>query len=183
MNEDPKMLSEEFRAFMDAGEVSPPAGIKAQIFDHVARDLNPSFWNVLVRVLGIHAVLSVVTLSICSQFGVQLFPLLDLMNTFMFYAGHTYCMAFCGALYIGSSALSLSLVLTPEQVRVVRKNSLLQLLILSFLSLAILLFFGAEILLFPALLWLSGALIAGVLSLELGWSLRAQFRKRVVFGI
>jgi hypothetical protein len=183
MNQDPKKLSEEFREFMDGAEVDPPLRVKLNIFKHVNRDLNPSFVNVFMRVLGIHAALSIVTLSICSQFGLQLFPLFDLMSTFMSYVGHTYCMTFCGALYIGSSALSLSLVLTPEQVRVVRKSSFLQFLILSFISLAIFLFFGAEILIFPALLWITGALIAGVLSVELGWLLRAQFRKRVVFGI
>ncbi len=183
MNQDPKLLSEEFKTFMEAGEVAPPQSVNSKILAQVSQDLNPSFMNVFLRVLSIHAVLSIVTLSICSQFGVQLFPLLDLMNTFMSYVGHTYCMTFCGALYLGSSALSLSLVLTPEQVRVVRRNSPLQFLILSFVSLAVFLFFGAKILLFPALLWLTGAMVAGIFSLEIGWILRSQFRKRVVFGI
>jgi len=176
-------LPEEFRSFLEAEEIHPPMAVQEAVLARVKLDLNPSFANVFLRVLAIHGVLSLVTLSICSQFGLQLFPLLDLMNTFMAFAGHTYCMAFCGALFVGASALSLSFVLTPEQVKALRKNSLLQFSILSFLSLGVFLFFGAEILLIPASLWLVGALTAGVLSVEIGWNVRARFRKRVVYGV
>lgn len=176
-------LQEEFRNFLEAEEMHPPKELRETLLSRIQRDLNPSFANVFLRVLALHGVLSLVTLSICSQFGLQFFPLLDLMNSFMAVAGHTYCMAFCGALFVGASSLSLSFVLTPEQVKVLRKNSLLQFSILSFLSLGVFLFFGAEILLIPASLWLVGALTAGILSVEIGWNVRAWFRKRVVYGV
>ncbi len=163
-----------FQEYLAADEITPPQLIRETVLSRIQRELNPSFMNVLLRVLVIHLALSLVTLSICSQFGLHLFPLFDLMNSFMAVAGHTFCMVFCGALFVGVSALALPLALTIEQFRVVRNNSLLQFLILSLLSLGVFVFVGAEILLIPALLWLMGALGAGIASVEIGWRVRTQ---------
>lgn len=162
----------EYNEFLESKEVSPPGVVSERVLSEVHRGLNPTIPSVAAKVLGIHAVLSVVTLSICSQFGIQVFPVMDLMDSFMLVAGHSYCMVFCGALYVGASAFAMSFLLTPEEVLAIRRNRLLQFLILSSVSLAAFVFFGAEILLIPALMWLAGALLAWVTSVELGWSIR-----------
>lgn len=168
----------DFNDFLNAPEISPPTSVTSNVTSKVHRDLNPSNFRVGAKILGIHAGLSLVTLSICSQFGLQLFSVMDLMQSFMRIAGHTYCMAFCGALYIGSSAFALSLLLSPEEVLTVRRNRILQFLILSGVSLAAFIFFGAEVLLVPALLWIGGAFLAWVASVEVGWSIRTIALRR-----
>ena len=97
--------------------------------------------------------------------------------------GHTYCMAFCGLLYLGISALSLSLLLKPEEIKVIRRHKILQLTLLSGVSLGVFLCLGAEVLLIPGTLWVAGSLIGGISTLELGWLLRSKFRRQLVFGI
>lgn len=168
----------DFNEFLDAAEVSPPSDVTENVTSNVHRDLNPSNFRVGGKVLLIHAVLSLVTLSICSQFGLRIFSVMDLMESFMRIAGHTYCMAFCGALYVGSTAFALSLLLSPEEVLAVRRNRVLQFLMLSGVSLAAFIFFGAEVLLVPALLWIGGAFFAWMASVEVGWSIRTIALRR-----
>ncbi|MBY0385900.1 hypothetical protein K2X05_12145, partial [bacterium] len=69
-----------------------------------------------------------------------------------------------------------SFYLKPEEIKVLKKYEFLQLLVLSSLSLGFFVALGAEIVLSLALIWLAGATIGGVLSLDLGWTLRRRFQ-------
>lgn len=133
--------------------------------------------------LGIHTVVSLFSLSICSQFGIQSLKIYDAMDSMMSVVGHTYCMAFCGLLYLSISALMLSFLLKPEEIKVIRRHKVLQLTLLAGVSLGVFLCLGAEILIIPGILWVVGSLVGGITSLELGWMLRAKFRKQLIFGI
>ena len=168
-------MNKEFQQFINQNAEAVPSHLSDIIFKEVHADLDPSWSQIFGKVVLIHTVLGFVTLSICSQFGLQTFPVLDLMYAFMSVVGPKYCMAFCGAIFLGGSAFSFAMLLTRPELLKVRKNGVLQILILSILSLAILAFFGAEVLLIPALLWLTGATVAGVLSLELGVRVRNHF--------
>ena len=177
-----KKLSEEFAEFLSASELPAPLVLREAVLSEVHRDLNPSHKTVFLKMLGIHSAVSLLSLSICSQFGIKVLPLYDAMDAMMSVVGHTYCMAFCGLLYLGISALAFSLVLRPEEVKVIRRHKVLQLTLLSGLSLGVFLCLGAEVLLIPGILWLIGSLIGGIATLEVGWLLRAKLRRQLVFG-
>lgn len=162
----------EFMEFMNSREVDPPQTLTESTLKVIHQKLNPSIPSVAAKILGLHAILSIVTLSLCSQFGVRLFSFMDLMDSFMSVVGHQYCMALCGAFYIGASALALTFLLSPEEVLAVRRNRVLQFLIVAGVSLAAFIFFGGEILLVPALIWLIGAFSAWIATVELGWGIR-----------
>ncbi len=176
-------LSEEFKLFMLAGQVAQPKHLSFLIQEEVRRDLNPGISSVLMKVLTIHALVSLISLSLCSQFGFQVFPLFDLMNLFMKFAGSTSCMLFCGAIYLGLSSLALGLFLRPQDVEMIRRHRFLQLTFLSGVSLGIFLCLGTSVLFIPAVVWLAGAVIGGVTTLELGWFVRSQYRKQVTYGV
>ncbi len=178
-----KNLTEEFNEFLSAPEVKPPSDISESILLRVHQELNPPQEKVFLKMLGIHAVVSVFSLSLCSQFGFQIFQIFDAMSTFMSVVGHTYCMVLCGALYIGLSALIFSFVMTPEEIKIIRQHKLLQLTLLSGLSLGFFLCTGAEVLLLPSVLWITGSLLGGIFSLELGWFLRSKIRQKLIFGL
>lgn len=175
-------LKDEFQLFLSADEAQPPQNISLKIQNDILTDLNPSFSSVFLKVLGVHAVVSLLSLSLCSQFGFRTLPLLDLMNHFMDIVGPTYCMAFCGAIYLGLSALALSLLLRPQDVRVIRKNMLLQMTLLTGASLGVFLCLGASVLFVPIALWIAGALVGGIATFETGWFIRSQFRKKLIYG-
>lgn len=178
-----KKITEEFNEFLSAPEVAPPTSTSDAILSHVNHELNPSNQNVFLKMLGIHTVVSLFSLSICSQFGIQSLKIYDAMDSMMSVVGHTYCMAFCGLLYLSISALMLSFLLKPEEIKVIRRHKVLQLTLLAGVSLGVFLCLGAEILIIPGILWVVGSLVGGITSLELGWMLRAKFRKQLIFGI
>jgi|SRR6185312_54273 len=177
-----KKLGAEFNEFLSAPEINPPTKLNHAILSHVHQELNPTAHRVFIKVLGIHTVVSLFSLSICSQFGIRVLPLYDAMESMMSLVGKTYCMALCGLLYLGFSALALSFLLKPEEVKVIRRHKILQLTLLTGLSLGVFLCLGAEVLFIPAALWMAGSLIGGIVTLELGWMLRSRFRKQLVFG-
>lgn len=158
--------------FLNSQELTPPKNLSDVIVSKVHRDLNPSAQRVFGKILIIHLIASAVTLSICSQFGIQIFHAFDLMHVFMSVAGSAYCMSFCGALFLGISAFSIAFFLRIEELRKVSNNAFLQIALLTIISLAALFFLGAEILLIPALLWLAGAVGVGTLSLKVGLRVR-----------
>lgn len=182
MTPNERNLNQEFQDFLSAAETAPPALASKDILSRINGDLNPSFQKVFMKVLGIHSVTSLLSLSLCSQFGIRAFSFFDLMHTFMKMTGPTICLALCGALYLGLSSLMISLFLSPEEVRKLRLQKGLQIAILSGASLGVFLCFDAEMLFLPMILWFMGSLIGGVATLELGWLLRSQFRKRLIFG-
>jgi hypothetical protein len=177
-----QQLKDDFQYFLSADEVCPPKGVAHKILQHVSKDLNPSFQQVWLKILGVHAIVSLVSLSLCSQFGFRTLPFLDLMNQFMDAVGSTYCMAFCGAIYLGLSALALSFLLKSGEIRFIRRNIILQMTLLAGVSLGVFLCFGANLLLVPTLLWISGSLVGGAATFETGWLVRSQFRKKLIYG-
>lgn len=183
MTSEDEKLNRDFADFLSAPEAHPPSHLSEKILARVRRDLNPPRPQVFLKVLGIHSVVSLFSLSICSQFGIQSFALYDAMNVFMKFMGHTYCMALCGFLYLALSALALSFFLTPEEIRSIRKDFYVQLLVLAGVSLGIFVCLGAEILVFPTLLWIAGSLVGGFGALELGWRVRSKFRQGLIYGI
>ena len=66
-----RKISEEFVEFVSASEMAPPAKIKDAVLARIHRDLNPTNQGVFLKMLGIHAVVSLFSLSICSQFGIR----------------------------------------------------------------------------------------------------------------
>lgn len=178
-----KQITEEFDEFMSASGMTPPLAVREAVLTHVHEELNPSNQSVFLKMLGVHTVVSLFSLSICSQFGIQSLRIYDAMESMMSVVGHTYCMAFCGLLYLGISALALSLLLKPEEIKVIRRHKLLQLTVLTCVSLGVFLCLGAKVLLLPGTLWIAGSLTGGIASLEFGWLLRSKFRQKLVFGI
>lgn len=183
MTKEDKKLNSDFADFLSVSEIQPPSHLSEKIISHVHRELNPPRTQVFLKVLGIHSVVSLFSLSICSQFGIQTLALFDVMNVFMEIMGHAYCMVLCGFLYLSVSALAFSFLLKPEEIRSIRKDFYAQLIILAGLSLGVFVCLGAEVLIFPTLLWTVGSLVGGFGALELGWRVRSKFRQRLIYGI
>ncbi len=180
MTMEDKKLSEEFNEFLLSPEVDPPRLAREAVLSHIHHQLNPPGERVFLKMLGIHTVVSLFSLSICSQFGVQSLRLYDAMGSMMDIVGSTYCMAFCGVLYLGISAIAFSFFLKPEEIKVIRRYKFLQLALLSGVSLGVFLCLGATVLFIPGALWIVGSFVGGATGLELGWLIRAHFRKQLL---
>lgn len=169
-----KDIPEDFNSFLSAEEVAPPRGLSDAIFSKVSADLNPSAWKVFARVAGIHAIVGALSLIfVCPQFGVSPLGHTAVMEWFMQF-GHEVCMLGCGAVFLSGSSLAMSLVLRPEELRVIRRTKVVQLGVLALLSIGAFLCLGAGIVASLASFWVFGSLAGGIVSLELGSAVRSR---------
>lgn len=165
----PKEWAEDFQLFMESSEASPPRHIRDAIFQAVKQDLNPSLPCILTKLGGIHVFAGTVSLFLCSQFGFG--EGYNITHIFMNY-GMLVCMAFCGALFLSLTFFIAGFILSPEELRKIRKTCYAPIFLLSFSSLVIFFIFGAEVALDLALFWFLGASISGALFVEISLGVR-----------
>jgi len=140
----------------------PPA-----LMDCVRRDLQPSALRIGLRLGAVHAVAGALTLAICPQFGIG--PIgggHGLMGVFMQF-GEFACAAGCGSFFMGASVLTSLMILTPDELRVIRQQGagLGYWLALAGLSMGLFMVFGnamAESVSYLSV-WLGSGILAAVL--------------------
>jgi hypothetical protein len=170
---DPREWAEDFKTFLSAPEVRPPAHVQDQIFQAVHRDLNPGLPLVSAKLAGLHVIGGSLSLGLCSQFGFG--RGYNLMHVFANY-GELTCMALCGAIFLGLTVLMAGFFLSRQELMKIRKTGYTPILLLGIASVVVFLSFGAEIALSLAIFWLIGAILVGAAITE--FSLAA--RKRTV---
>jgi hypothetical protein len=156
-----KKFEDEFDDFVGDKTAGPAHLARAQFLDRVHNDLNPTMVNVLKKLILIQLGSGLLTLLFCPQLGVGFTSNMGLMSILMSY-GETYCMAGCGALFLGIGSLIAALLLRPEEVRVLRQTQLMQFPILSFLALSVFICFGAPVITVLGLAWLAGSVIGAI---------------------
>lgn len=164
----------EFSEFLMTEPVKVPDGISERILNKIHAELNPSAWKVFSKVSLIHFAVGFVTLLFCPQFGISITSQLGVMPYLMQF-GHEVCMLGCGAIFVGFSLFAASLSLKPEEIKVLKMNNFLQMLSLTTLSIGFFIAMGGEIVLTLGLIWMAGAILGGLVSLDIGWALRRQF--------
>ncbi|HLB58639.1 MAG TPA: hypothetical protein VJL87_00955 [Bdellovibrionota bacterium] len=164
----------EFVEFVSTPSIEPPTRISEDVFTHVKQALNPSPFKVFIKISLIHLIMGTLTLLFCPQFGVSPFKGIGLMAIFM-HLGPIGCMISCGALFLGTSMLTASLILRPEEIKILRKGTIFHLLVLSLFSMAILICARAEIALGLGTAWLLGSTLGGTSTFEIGWMIRRSF--------
>lgn len=173
----PQEWIEEFQEFMGADQAQVPRAVSESILARVHKDLNPSSWLVFAKISAIHAIMGFVTLLFCPQFGLGFTDGMGLMAFFMRF-GDQVCMLGCGAVFMGGSALTASLVLRNEEIRVIRKNELLQISTLALLSMGVFICAGVGVVASLASFWVLGSIIGGLGTFELGWAMRRRLQTR-----
>lgn len=173
----PKEWVKEFQSFLLASPIEPPKNLSSTILNKVNKDLNPSAWLMFTKLAGIQLITGIITLLFCPQFGLSFSQGPGLMSLLMSF-GETVCMAGCGAVFLVESTLAATLFLRPEEIKVMRKTKYLQVPILAMFSLGTLICFGANVIATLGLAWLTGGVLAGLASLELGWVVRSYVLKR-----
>lgn len=152
---------EDFQEFVRNEGALVPDEISQTVLDRVRHELNPSPWLVFSKFLGTHAVVGTLSLALCDQFGISPFQTGFSLSDYFMEFGHSTCMVLCGVLFVGLSVLLCRAWVSPEDLRVLKKNAWLQVSGISMLSLGIFAAFGAEITFAIGVLWLIGAMAGG----------------------
>lgn len=156
---------EEFSAFVDAEEMSPPRQVDARVLDQVRADLKPPRWLVYGKITAIETGAGIATLFFCPQFGLgfgghsEFFHSLhQLVDTFLFFV-------ICGLIFIVLGGVLSGLLLTYNEMQAIRKSKYVYYLTFALLACLGFYLFGAEIALINAFAWVSGAVLGNWLGL------------------
>lgn len=168
-----KNMKNEFAEFLQAE--SDSVQVPRSAFGKIHSRLFPNAWNVAGKIAVTQAFVGFLSLAICTQFGLNPFNTeFSLAHLFMKFAGHNFCMLLCGVVFVATPYLFSNVLLSLEEIEVVKKYKWLQVGVLSLTSLGAIHFFGGEVVLIFGLLWLIGAFLGGVLSIEGSYYLRRQ---------
>lgn len=147
--------------------------VPSSVFVKIKNRLFPNPWIVFGKVAALHAVVGFFSLAVCNQFGLNPFQTSQsLTAVFMKVAGHNLCMILCGIFFMATTYLLANLFLNLEELEVIKRFEWLQTGITGLVSLAAFYFFGADIVGTFAVLWIFGALIGGLISIEGSFRLR-----------
>ena len=169
--QDKKIWQKEFIEFMkvDTNQAFLPDGF----FTKLKKRLFPNAWIVFSKVALIHLIFGFLSLGVCNQFGLNPFQTnFSLSDWFMKIGGHGFCMGLCGVLFMASTYIFSNLFLALEELESVKRHKWLQTGIFSLTSLAAFYFFGAQLALTITILWLLGAFLGGVISVEASYYFR-----------
>lgn len=165
----------DYQSFLEADDITPPRELSERIFKMVHNEPSVNGWHILSKLALFQAVLGSFSLLACSQFGIGSGPLSE---TFMRF-GHNFCMALCGALFLGLGTLVAGYFLKSAEVKFIRQMGYLPILAMGLLSLGILFEFGAEIIASLAFVWLLGGFVGGLIALEAGWYTKMRWTQGI----
>lgn len=149
--------------------------INEKILNDIKSRLNPDLKTLLLKVFTIHLATAILTLSICPQFGFSIFKSgFNLMDLFMKIGPH-FCDFACGVFFTSTSILSAIVILSRDELRVLRSRKLLVSSTIVLSSLGFLLMLNPELFVQFSILWLIGSIGGVIISLEAG-SRVLQFR-------
>lgn len=147
--------------------LKPSEKINHKILKEIKHRLNPSFQNILLKLFAIHLMVGFVTLSICPQMGVSTFHTdINLMDYFMYF-GPTICSMLCGMFFLFSSMLLGYLILSRDEDRLIKSKKFATTSILILYSIGFLVIFSPNIFVEFSLIWLIGAFLGSIVSIEL----------------
>lgn len=159
----------EFQEFAGAEKAVVPDALARTLQERIAADLNPPAWAVFGKLAGLQAVVGVLSLLLCNQFGMNPFGTEFSLSDYFMRFGHSTCMLLCGVLFASLSVAAAGWLLRPEEQKVFGRHPLLQLFALSTLSLGAFAAFGAEIALAIGALWLAGYFAGALVASRLCW--------------
>lgn len=151
-----KDLKKDFQSFVETSGESGSSFVLQKIHSQL---MLPSPWTAATKLGVAHLVSSLVTLMSCAQFGVRLF--FDghgLMHYFM-QISPTFCMAFCGGLYLAITFLIARALLNRDEWLLILRSRTLSILSLSLISLGGFALVSHEVTFQAGLLWLFGAVV------------------------
>lgn len=152
----------DFQEFLNSKKGNVPQSVSKNILKRIQTSLNPSWHSIFLKLFGIHVVTGTLSLAICSQFDMNPFNSGFSLTEYFMKFGHSACNVLCGIIFVGGSFLVAASLLRAEELRVLRKNALIQSFGLSLLSLGVFWFLASNMEFGLSLLWLLGAVLGGV---------------------
>lgn len=168
-------IKEDFNKFLDTPSVIPPSHLSKKIQNRIHLNLNPPILMVFGKLVLAHLIVGPISLTFCSQFGMgQSHHSGNGFSKYMMGLGMETCMIVCGAIFLIFSLLAATLILRIEELKIIRKTCLLQVLGLGLLSIGAFVCMGSDLVFSLTMYWLTGAAIGGMIAIEATWWVRKR---------
>lgn len=141
----------------------------------ISQTLRPDAKSVFLRLSLIHLLSSLLTLSVCPQFGFRFFGEGHGLMSYFMKAGDLGCFALCGAFYLGTTVLISGLSFNKYQWRVFTQHSGLMLTALTALSLGAFMMLDTTFVLDLTIMWVLGALLVSFVPVKMVQLYRQKF--------
>lgn len=146
-----------------------------KILETIKAKLMPDLKIVLGKVFAIHIVSALLTLTICPQMGFKLVQNnINLMDVFMKLGGPHFCDFACGTFFTSASVLFIYLFLSQDEFRFLRYRPVLMLSTMILSSLGFLLMLNPNLFIQFTFVWLIGAIVGVLGTVELGFRLQSK---------
>ncbi|MEX0799377.1 MAG: hypothetical protein WEB87_02925 [Bacteriovoracaceae bacterium] len=170
MNND---FQKEYEDFLnEASEVSPPGITSAKALNLVREELRPPHGLIMAKLVFLQLFVGLLTLLFCPQFNLSLTNNHELFHFFHRAFGEEICLALCGGIFVGSSAMVGAYVLKESEALAIQKSKYLHMVLLSGLSVAGFMLFGAEVYLNLIPFWIVGAVGFGALFFKMNFKIK-----------
>lgn len=144
-----------------------PTLLSDKIKNTIHEKLHPKISTLIGKIFVIHLSTAVLTLSVCPQFGFKIFQLpINLMHTFMIF-GISACNFLCGLFFTATSMTMVAFILNRDELRALRYQKTLSTASLILSSIGFFFIMNPNMFLDFSLLWLLGAILGVVLTLEM----------------
>lgn len=145
-----------------------PNQIQEGILNEIKSRLMPDLKLIFLKLFTIHLGTALLTLSICPQLGFSVFKSeFNLMDIFMKVGPH-FCDFACGVFFTSTSILAALVILSRDELRVLRSKKILASLTIILPSLGFLLMLNPQLFVQFSLLWAIGSLSGAIVGLEVG---------------
>lgn len=145
-----------------------PDHLNQKILNEIKSRLIPDLKILFLKLFIIHLSTAVITLSICPQFGFAIFRTnINLMDVFMKISPQ-FCDFACGAFFTMASIMSALVILSRDELRMLKSKQLYSVLTLVLSSVGFLIMLNPQLFVEFTFLWLLGAIGGSWLSLDLG---------------
>ena len=124
----------------------------------------PTIAATALKLFAIHVVSSVLTLTVCPQFGFRLFFQGHGLMEFFMRAGSQGCFLFCGGFYLGTSFLLARFLLDYDSWVLIRKVRVLFAGVLALVSMGVLSMLGSALSFELGLMWFLGTYLGAWLA-------------------
>lgn len=148
--------------------IKVPNSLDEKITSAIESRINPALLPLFLKLFVIHITTAIVTLSICPQFGFAIVRSnLDLMDLFMKISPQ-FCDFACGAFFTMCSMISALVILSRDELRVLRHKQILVTSMITLSSIGFLIMLNPQLFVQFTILWLIGCVLGASLSLGFG---------------
>lgn len=161
-----KKIMKEFIKFVEADPVSSKKTIDNSIHKMVEKSLNPSIWMVFAKFFGIETAVGLATLLICPQFNIGYGSHNELFHSLHSTLPPVLFFIVCGIFFVLLGAALAGLILSRDEIRVIKKTKYTYYAIYSLTAYIIFVSLGAEVFMISSITWIFGAMTGNYVGFE-----------------